>query len=107
MRKQFCWRCQREVVMLSEAEFKPVHRVWRAATRAERDGAPVDRFAAAQAEFERITGEPVEGCSFLRHQLELVGPPCESCGRPLRTKQAAHCAECGAPRQAPQPSRKE
>jgi hypothetical protein len=34
------------------------------------------------------------------HRVSQFGPPCSSCGRPLRTPRARFCAECGAPRQS-------
>lgn len=30
------------------------------------------------------------------HRVLAQGPPCVRCGKPLRTKQAAYCAACGA-----------
>ena len=97
MRRQYCWRCRRDVVMLDEAEYRSVHRLVLAGVRAASAGGAGDEFAAARAEFERIAGGPAEGSSFTHHRLVCFGPPCGSCGRPLRTQQAACCVECGAP----------
>jgi hypothetical protein len=30
------------------------------------------------------------------HRISIYGPPCHSCGKPLRTPQASFCAACGA-----------
>jgi hypothetical protein len=32
------------------------------------------------------------------HRISQYGPPCHSCGKPLRTPQARLCAACGEPR---------
>jgi hypothetical protein len=31
----------------------------------------------------------------LKHRLSLLGPPCEKCGKELRTPLARKCVECG------------
>jgi hypothetical protein len=45
------------------------------------------------------TGFEERNPNALWHQrLSLLGPPCERCGKPLRTPVAKHCVECGAVR---------
>jgi hypothetical protein len=96
VRRQDCWRCRCEVVMLDEAEYRPIHRLVLAGVRAVNAGTGGDAFAAARAEYERITGTTTEGSSFTHHRLGHFGPPCTRCGRPLRTVAASYCVECGA-----------
>ena len=49
--------------------------------------------------YRELTGYAETNVNALwHHRLSLFGPPCSSCGKPLRTPQAKHCAECGEPR---------
>jgi hypothetical protein len=54
------------------------------------------RFAPALAEYRRITGyEETNAKALYHHRIALFGPPCTSCGKPLRTPVARHCGACG------------
>ena len=44
---------------------------------------------------EMIGVSDVEPREILGHRLSLVGPPCENCGKELRTPRAKKCFECG------------
>jgi hypothetical protein len=47
--------------------------------------------------YEKITGFKETNVNALyHHRLSIYGAPCHACGKPLRTPQASHCAECGA-----------
>jgi len=47
----------------------------------------------------KLTGVPdVAPEALWHHRISLYGPPCEACGKPLRTPQAKLCAACGHPR---------
>ncbi len=55
------------------------------------------RFAPCLDEYERITGFRMTNPNALwHHVLSLYGPPCKSCGKPLRTPQAKLCGNCMA-----------
>jgi hypothetical protein len=51
---------------------------------------------------ERLTGvhinDPLE---ITRHAISAWGPPCEHCGKPLRTKTARFCGCCMKPVSSP------
>ena len=55
----------------------------------------------ALQEYKRITGFNETNVNALwHHRLSLYGPPCLTCGKPLRTPLARNCAECGAAHEA-------
>ena len=61
------------------------------------------RLAPMLAEYKRITGYAETNPNALaHHRLSLYGPPCHTCGRPLRTSQATRCGSCMQP-VAPKP----
>ena len=55
-----------------------------------------------RARYKQITGfdEP-NPIAIWHHRFSLFGPPCEVCGKPLRTPRAKLCAECGNSRNEP------
>ncbi|NMO16116.1 hypothetical protein HPC49_17845 [Pyxidicoccus fallax] len=110
MKVLWCWRCQMDIPMLDEAEFEQVMQVYAECRRGgikaslPKEGASInDRIAALLApvcaEYTRLTGFPETNVNaVLHHRLSLFGPPCATCGKPLRTPQARYCAACGEPR---------
>lgn len=58
---------------------------------------PVERLLAPVCEaYTKLTGfEETNANAVWHHRISLYGPPCEACGKPLRTPQARFCAECG------------
>ena len=52
-------------------------------------------YAEALDAHEDMTGvRPSDPFAMWHHRLADLGPPCASCGRPLRTPQATQCHEC-------------
>ena len=46
-------------------------------------------------EYQRITGFPEkQPMALYHHQVDQYGPPCRSCGKPLRTPEAKLCGAC-------------
>lgn len=95
--------------MLEENEFEVVARLYAGAfgttsesRRKKGMGNSIDaRFEPVRREYERLTG--FANChqnAVMHHRLSLFGSPCATCGKPLRTPQARHCAACGAPKGA-------
>lgn len=93
MKVLWCWRCEMEVPMLDEDEFASV---WQLFSK----GPPLKkRLQSTLEEYERITGfAETNPLAVQHHRVSLYGPPCITCGKPLRTPQARHCAACGAQR---------
>jgi hypothetical protein len=49
--------------------------------------------------YEKLTGfKETNANALYHHRLSLYGPPCDECGKPLRTPIARYCAACGNPR---------
>ena len=96
--------------MLDEAEFTSVAELYRAGMKDTKDfrqawGIPLegvasirDRMRPVSVRYEELTG--MKGChpnAVLHHRLSLYGPPCNRCGKPLRTPAAKRCGACMYP----------
>ena len=55
-----------------------------------------ERFRPVREAYKRITGmdEPNHN-AIMHHRISIYGPPCQRCGKPLRTPRASFCAACG------------
>jgi hypothetical protein len=106
MRRLYCWRCKEEVPAFSEDEWKQIQPLW---SRAIDQANVQSAFALADAvaehpafqpvaeKYKQLTGEPMgTRCLTHFHRLKDFGPPCQACGKPLRTAKARFCAACGA-----------
>ena len=103
----YCWRCGIEVPMLTEPEWAQVApllsksvqdiKSFREDTGASLKVAVQQGFdRAALDKYRELTGAIEANIGALwHHRLADCGPPCDSCGRPMRTKEARFCAECG------------
>ena len=103
----YCWRCRIEVPMLTEpewAQLAPLLSKSVQETKAHREstGASVEVAVrqgfdrAALDKYRQLTGAIETDVNVLwHHRLADHGPPCEACGKPLRTRDARFCAECG------------
>ena len=108
--EMYCWRCRLAVPMLTEqewAELEPlINQVildiqnYRKQFNCSLEEAYHANFGkSALKAYEEITGYTEENFNALwHHRTSLYGPPCQNCGKPLRTPKASYCAECGAAR---------
>src|SRR5262245_56322042 len=96
MKLLWCWRCRAEVPMLDDAEFAALwvvlHDCTRAAKRRAEEVGHADH-ASVAAEFDpvrrlyrELTGVEEHDVSVIQHHgLGIYGPPCTTCGKPLRS----------------------
>ena len=104
---QYCWRCEKIVPMLDEAEWAQLAPLLSEMTNQiqkyrQNSGASLDQalqrkwgFAVLAKHFELTGAEERNADALWHHRLNDYGPPCGKCGRLLRTKRASFCAECG------------
>jgi len=81
--------------MLDEAEFRMVTSKRGTDVKSGPAGGLTD---PVLGEYERITGyRETNPAAIWHHRLELYGPLCKSCGKPLRTPRAKLCGSCMTP----------
>ena len=106
----WCWRCKMDIPMLEDDEFEQVlaarksgerrsvfHRLWQ--RREDIRG----RFGQEKMlrAYNDITGfDETNPNAVYHHVVSAYGPPCEACGKVLRTPTASGCLECGEKRPA-------
>ena len=106
MQELYCWRCKAVFPMLDEDEYRRVSAQYRLCMRTPVDSQLDDPgfvrlFALVRELYSEITGSPeIHHNAIMHHRLTLYGDPCVSCGKPLRTPQAAFCAACGTRKDA-------
>lgn len=98
MKKLWCWRCQMDIPMLDEDEYQKAHLLYGKGMK--NNGVSLsnrqERFKELLDYYFEVTGfQETEPNAIMHHRIEQYGPPCESCGKPYRTKQATFCAACG------------
>ena len=100
--------------MLDEVEFAEVAKLHSASIKAvkhfrETTGSDLkhpaipDLFLPVRQKYEHLTG--VKNCmrnAIMHHRIAIYGPPCDRCGKPLRTPKAKLCAGCGLQVKAPE-----
>ena len=81
--------------MLDEDEFAEIRELYSKAFNVGK-GPIGKRFQPMLDAYERITGfHETVPAAIMHHRIAQFGPPCQKCGKPLRTPQAAFCAACG------------
>jgi hypothetical protein len=92
MKMMWCWRCKTDVFMLDDDEYRQVMAV----RGAGQQGSIKEKiYGPMLAEYERITGfYETNAIAIFHHRAPRYGPPCVSCGKPLRTPKAKLCGHC-------------
>lgn len=106
----YCWRCRVDIPMLTDEEWDKVSpyltsgveqiKRYQEEHQCSLAEATQKGFGqAALAMYESMTGfKETNPNALFHHRLSLYGPPCPSCGKPLRTPAANSCAACGTVR---------
>ena len=105
----YCWRCKMDVPMLDDQEWQQIGAPEGNLIQAMKDyqsrygvTLAVAKGEAPKeilARYKNLTGFDETNVNALyHHRIEIYGPPCQACGKPLRTLVARRCVECGAVR---------
>ena len=98
MKVVWCWRCQMDIPMLDDDEFKAMIKHGNN-SHSDMDSGPKRRRLQRKAMvdyYNQLTGENETNLNVVfHHQISQYGPPCENCGKPYRTDVARFCAGCG------------
>lgn len=108
MKIMWCWRCQRDVPMLNEDEYRLIDDCYCKCMQSVKDYRERHNVTLAEMDIDghyqplrdlyaEITGdESVYHHEEIRHhRISSYGDPCPNCGKPFRTPQAKLCAVCG------------
>ena len=93
----YCWRCGMDIPMLDEDDWKEMY------PALSRISISDDKTKQLALDFYfELTGFRETNINAIWHHIvDLYGPPCCECGKPLRTPRAKWCAACGATAEAP------
>ncbi|HWB18873.1 MAG TPA: hypothetical protein VG711_01115 [Phycisphaerales bacterium] len=107
MEKVWCWRCKQWVGAMDEQEYQSLRSLYHECVFRGSQAAPKNdddhrmMFEPMVTAYERLTGTMhIDPDEILKHRMEQFGPPCQACGKNLRTPVARTCFECGQPRAA-------
>jgi hypothetical protein len=106
----YCWRCRTDVPMLTDnewsvvAQFLPLYKAevqekFEAGNDWKNNTDGTGWLPGVLAAYEKFTGVHETNVNVIfHHQISMYGPPCQNCGKPLRTPAASYCPMCGAER---------
>ena len=118
MKVIWCWRCKMDIPMLEPDEvnqvfgfqnrglatldpesFRRIHEEFAGDPDGLQRRLEFERESGGMLrEYERITGfHETNPMVLYHHKVEMYGPPCEYCGKPLRTPDAKLCVACMRP----------
>ncbi len=103
----YCWRCDMVIPMLTEQEWEVMEPTLRKAMSDVQSYRTTHGVGLSDALhqgygqsaidlYRELTGfAETNSDAIWHHRLSEYGPPCQSCGKPLRTPKASFCAACG------------